>query len=173
MQWITQQQADTFLRSPNSKIKVIFYVTKICPTCDDFIPDVLEPLLEKYSDHFEAYKVDSEDSDILYPPSSFPTGFFHIPNTKEKMPLIRFGGAVPEYVEDDLMAMIEIKDQGKTIEQAFFVDRRPFLFPYGQTRANPQSAVPASGSIEAYKKMAEPTPTEPTNYVKSDWTKKL
>lgn len=173
MQWISQAEAEDFLKIPSTKIKVIYYVTKDCPHCDDFIPDVIEPLIEKYSDHFEGYKVDSEDPDIKFPPQAFPTGYFFVPNTKEKMPLLRYGGAIPEYVEDDLQAMIEIKDQGKTIEQAFFVDRRPFLFPYGQSKSNPRDAMPAESSIEAYKKELEQNTNQLiTDGKKSDWTKR-
>lgn len=173
MEWITQKQADDFLRKSNNKIKVIYYVQKDCPVCDDFIPDVIEVLLEKYKDHFEAYKIDSEDPDILYPPQSFPTGFFYVPNTKEKMPLLRFGGATPEYVEDDFLAMIEIKDQGKTIEQAFFVDRRPYMFPYGQKKINPMDARPAAASLEAFARETEARKNQVDAHVSSDWTKKL
>jgi hypothetical protein len=172
MQWITQIEAEEFVKNANSKIKIIYYVTKYCENCDDFIPDIIEPLIEKYSEHFDGYKVDSEDPDIKFPPHSFPTGFFYIPNTNEKMPLIRYGGAPVEHVEDDFLAMIEIKDHGKTIEQAFFVDRRPQLFPYSQRRPNPRDAFPAKSSIEAFKKELERKLNQSTDDGKiSDWTK--
>jgi thiol-disulfide isomerase/thioredoxin len=173
MQWISQIEAEEFVKKSNSKIKLIYYVTKICPHCDDFIPDIIEPLVEKYSDHFEGYKVDSDDPNIMFPPPAFPTAYFHIPNTKEKMPLVRYGGAPLAHVEDDFQAMIEIKDQGKTIEQAFFVDRRPQLFPYAQTRPNPRNAFPAQSSIEAFERELELRAVQTTTDGKiSDWTKK-
>lgn len=173
MRWISQIEAEQFLKTASPKIKVIYYVIKDCPHCDDFIPDVIEPLVEKYSEHFEGYKVDSEDLDIKFPPSAFPTGYFFVPGTKEKMPLLRYGGAIPEYVEDDFHAMIEIKDQGKTIEQAFFVDRRPALFPYSQSRSNPRDAMPAESSIAAYKnEIDQRSNTAINDGKKTDWTKK-
>jgi hypothetical protein len=173
MEWISQIEAEKFANEPNEKIKVIYYVTKICPTCDDFIPDIIEPLIDKYSDHFVGYKVDSEDRDIKFPPQAFPTGFFYIPNTTEKMPLIRYGGAPIEHVEDDFLAMIEIKDQGKSIEQAFFVDRRQQLFPYSQTRPNPRDAFPAKSSIDAFMKELESKKNGDSGDGKiSDWTKR-
>jgi thiol-disulfide isomerase/thioredoxin len=172
MQWITQKEAEEFVNRPNSKIKIIYYVTKFCDHCDDFIPDIIEKLVENYSDHFEGYKVDSEDPTIKFPPQAFPTGFFYIPNTEEKMPLVRYGGAPIEHVEDDFLAMIEMKDQGKTIEQAFFVDRRPQLFPYSQKRSNPRDAFPAKSSIEAFKRELELKNNPPVEDGKmSDWTK--
>lgn len=172
MEWISQSEAEDFIKKPNSKIKLIYYVTRICPYCDDFIPAIIEPLVEKYSDHFEGYKVDSEDPGIMFPPPAFPTGYFHIPNTTEKMPLIRYGGAPIEHVEDDFLAMIEIKDERKSIEQAFFVDRRQQLFPYSQTRPNPRDAFPAQSSLEAFKKELELKSNSSNDDGKiSDWTK--
>jgi hypothetical protein len=177
--WTTHRDAENFIKAPNDKIKVVFYVTKICPECDDFIPDVLEPLLAKYGDHFDYVKVDSDDPDIVFPAQAYPTGYFYIPDTSERMPLIRYGGAVPDHVEDDLQAMIEVKDLGKTVEQAFFVDRRPGMFPYGQGKPNPRNAMPAEASIQTYEKMKHQPQRrvvdeeEDTTHVKSDWTKKL
>lgn len=173
MKWITQTEAENFANKVHSKIKVIYYVTKICPECDDFIPDIIEPLIDKYFDHFEGYKVDSEDKNIKFPPQAFPTGYFYIPNTTEKMPLLRYGGAPIAHVEDDFLAMIEMKDEGKNIQQAFFVDRRPYLFPYGQTRSNPRNAFPAKSSIEAFKTELEQklNMTNNDDGKLSDWTK--
>ena len=126
----------SFWNTPNSKIKCVIFYKKDCPTCDDFIPHVLEPALMSKSDHFDVRKICVDTGNIPFPPANTPTVYFYIPYTKEPMPLVRTSGATPEILNNDLDAMIDIKDNGKTISQAFFENKAPVLSGWSQQMIN-------------------------------------
>jgi thiol-disulfide isomerase/thioredoxin len=111
-----------FWNSSNDKIKVVYFYKKDCPYCDDFVPHVLEKELKDRADKFEWKKVCVDTGGVPFPPSNTPLAYFHIPNTSEEMPLDRTGGTSREVLSADFDAMIEIMDQGKTIDEAFFGD---------------------------------------------------
>ena len=120
MEYISYEEAVSFWNSENSKIKVVVFALENCNTCDDFLPDVFEKIInEEYSDHFEVVNVDIFSEDILFPPVNAPTIYFKIPNTDEPMPLVRTGGVPEVMLRKDLDTMIKIKDEGLSIDNAF------------------------------------------------------
>jgi hypothetical protein len=121
-----------FWNGENSKIKCVIFYKHDCPYCDDFIPHVLEPALVAKEDHFDVRKICVETSGLPFPPVSTPVVYFNIPNTTEPMPLTRTSGATPEILENDLNAMISMKDEGKTIQQAFFEGKTPPMSAWTQ-----------------------------------------
>lgn len=118
--------------APSDKIKCVIFYKQDCPYCDDFVPHVLEAKLESKTDHFDVRKVCVDTGGVPFPPYSTPMVYFTIPNTSEKMPLLRTGGATPEIVENDLNNMISMKDQGLTIQQAFFDGKPPVMSSWVQ-----------------------------------------
>jgi hypothetical protein len=119
MEYTLYNEALNFWNSENEKIKVVIFSLKDCPTCDDFLPHVLEPILiNEYAEHFDVVKVDLAEDSITFPPIGAPTIYFSIPNTQEKMPLVRVGGIPESFLRKDLDTMIKIKDQGWTVAQA-------------------------------------------------------
>ena len=122
----------SFWNEENSKIKCVIFYKQDCPYCDDFIPHVLEPALDAKSEHFDVRKICVDTSGLPFPPLSTPVVYFYIPNTTEPMPLIRSSGATPEILNDDLTAMISVKDEGKTIQQAFFDGKTPPMSAWAQ-----------------------------------------
>lgn len=121
MDYISYQDALTFWNTPNEKIKVVIFELANCETCDDFMRDVFEPIITNdYADHFDVVKTDIASHDVSFPPIGTPTIYFDIPNsTEEPMPLIRVGGIPESYLRKDLDAMVKIKDEGLTIDEAF------------------------------------------------------
>ena len=121
MEYITYEDLLNFWNAPNEKIKVVIFDLPNCETCDDFMRDVFEPIITTdYAEHFDVVKTDISDSSISFPPISNPTIYFNIPNsTEEPMPLIRVGGIPESYLRKDLDAMVKIKDEGLSIDEAF------------------------------------------------------
>jgi hypothetical protein len=117
---------------PNEKIKCVIFYKENCPYCDDFVPHVLEEKLIEKSQHFDVRKVCVDTGGNPFPPYSTPMVYFSIPNTTEKMPLLRTGGATPDVVEEDLNSMINMKEQGLTIQQAFFDGKSPVMSTWVQ-----------------------------------------
>jgi hypothetical protein len=117
--YIKYSEALDFINSESTKIKVVIFSIKDCPTCDDFLPHVFEPLLQELSDHFEWVYVDSESNDIPFPPVSAPTIYFNIPNVLEPMPIFRVGGTTPEILRKDIEKMVDIKDNKISLKEAF------------------------------------------------------
>ena len=118
------EEALNFWNTPNDKIKVVYFYKKDCPFCDDFVPHVLEPQLQSRSDKFDFRKVCVDTGGVPFPPMNTPAAYFDVPNTvePEDMPLTRVGGTSNEVLAADLDAMVEIMEQGKTIDDAFFGD---------------------------------------------------
>lgn len=119
MEFTSYEQALDFIKTPNGKIKVVAFVIKDCPTCDDFVPHVFEPAITERQDHFEMVKVDLATANMPFPPTGTPTFYFYIPNTTEQMPLFRVSGTVPSVLKNDLDSMIRVKDEGVSINEAF------------------------------------------------------
>jgi hypothetical protein len=121
MEYVTYEDLLNFWNAPNEKIKVVIFDLPNCETCDDFMRDVFEPIITTdYAEHFDVVKTDISDSSISFPPISNPTIYFNIPNsTDEPMPLIRVGGIPESYLRKDLDAMVKIKDEGLSIDEAF------------------------------------------------------
>jgi hypothetical protein len=119
MNYVSYQDALNFINKESNKIKVVVFSIKDCPTCDDFLPHVFDPAIAQRSDHFEVIYVNSESSDIPFPPSATPSVYFYIPNTQEPMPFFRVGGTIPSVLEKDLDGMINIKDEGVSATEAF------------------------------------------------------
>lgn len=117
--YVTYEEAIGFINSSSNKIKVITFAIENCQYCDDFLPDVFDVQMSEMSEHFEVRYLDVRNQDIPFPPHYAPTFYFFIPGTQEPMPLLRSGGTLPELLRKDLEAMIAIKDQGLTIEQAY------------------------------------------------------
>lgn len=132
IEFSTYEDVINFWDSDNEKIKCVIFYKKNCPTCDDFIPHVLEPALINKSEHVDVRKICVDTGNIPFPPSSTPTVYFTIPNTTEPMPLIRTSGATAEILTNDLDAMISMKDEGKTINQAFFENKEPVFSGWSQ-----------------------------------------
>jgi len=127
----------TFWKTSSSKIRMVCFVQKDCPFCDDFVPDVLLVALKTLQDHFEWAFVDVDQAtEMPFPVIHTPTAYFNIPNTKEKMPLVRVGGTTPQILKNDLEAMVDIKDKGRTLVQAFLEDRQPEISQWGQQFLN-------------------------------------
>ena len=120
MEYTNYEEALSFWKEDNEKIKVIVFAIKDCPTCDDFLPDLFDVEINNRIDHFDVKYVDLETSTMDFPPISTPTAYFHIPNTDQPMPIFRVGGTIPSILQNDLDAMISIKDDGLTFEEAFF-----------------------------------------------------
>jgi len=125
-----------FQKTSSAKIKMICFAQKNCPFCDDFLPDVLLVALQELQDHFEWRFVDVDEASMPFPVVHTPTAYFYIPNTSERMPLVRVGGTTPKILKNDLEAMIDIKDNGKTLVQAFLEDRQPEVSQWGQQFLN-------------------------------------
>jgi len=132
LEYTDYKEAMKFMHAQSLKIKMVCFAKKDCPFCDDFLPDVLLVSLRQMSDHFEWRFVDVDEADMLFPVVHTPTAYFYIPNTAEKMPLIRVGGTTPQILKNDLEAMIDVKDQGKTLVQAFLEDRKQEISQWGQ-----------------------------------------
>jgi len=128
--------AINFQKTPSAKIKMICFAQKNCPFCDDFLPDVLLVTLRELQNHFEWVFVDVDEASMPFPVVHTPTAYFYIPNTSERMPLVRVGGTTPKILKNDLEAMIDIKDNGKTLVQAFLEDRQPEVSQWGQQFLN-------------------------------------
>lgn len=129
--------AFNFCKTESTKIKMVCFTQKDCPFCDDFLPDVLLVALQELESHFNWVFVDvDEATDMPFPMVHTPTAYFYIPNTQEKMPLVRVGGTTPLILKNDLEAMIDIKDNGKTLIQAFLEDRQPEISQWGQQFLN-------------------------------------
>jgi thiol-disulfide isomerase/thioredoxin len=126
-----------FWKKSSDKIKMVCFAQEDCPFCDDFLPDILLVALKEFKDHFEWVFVDiDEATEMPFPVVNTPTAYFHVPNTKEKMPLVRVGGTTPQILKNDLEAMIDIKDNEKTLVQAFLEDRQPEISQWGQQFLN-------------------------------------
>lgn len=136
LDYTTYESAVTFCKSQSDKIKMVCFAKKDCPFCDDFLPDVLLVSLRELQDHFEWRFVDVDQADMLFPVVHTPTAYFYVPNTEEKMPLVRVGGTTPQILKNDLEAMIDIKDKGRTLVQAFLEDRKPEISQWGQQFLN-------------------------------------
>lgn len=122
-----------FWKTESSKIKMVCFAQKDCPFCDDFLPDVLLVALQELEIHFDWVFVDVDQAaDMPFPMVNTPTAYFYIPNTQEKMPLVRVGGTTPQILKNDLEAMVDIKDNGRTLVQAFLEDRQPEISQWGQ-----------------------------------------
>ena len=119
MENVTYGEALSFIKNDSDKIKVVVFYIKNCPTCDDFLPDVFDVEIKNRSEHFDVVYVDSEGSDIPFPPSATPTAYFYIPKTEEPMPFFRVGGTLPLTLQKDLDGMIRIKDEGISATEAF------------------------------------------------------
>lgn len=132
LEYNTYQEAAIFSKTQSSKIKMVCFTKKDCPFCDDFLPDVLLVTLKELQEHFDWMFVDVDEANMLFPVVHTPTAYFYIPNTTEKMPLIRVGGTTPQILKNDLEAMIDIKDKGRTLVQAFLEDRKPEISQWGQ-----------------------------------------
>lgn len=136
LEYTSYSDAVVFQTSSSVKIKMICFVQKNCPFCDDFLPDVLLVALQQQHDHFEWVFVDVDEASMPFPVVHTPTAYFYIPNTSERMPLVRVGGTTPGILKNDLEAMIDIKDNGKTLVQAFLEDRQPEVSQWGQQFLN-------------------------------------
>ena len=132
IEFTSYEDAVKFKEASNDKIKVVYFYKKDCPYCDDFIPHVFEKHLLEKSEHFDWRKVCVDTGGIPFPPRDTPLAYFWIPNTEEPMPLIRNGACTPQLMERDLNCMISIKDEGKSIEEAFFGDGEAPLSSWGQ-----------------------------------------
>lgn len=121
-----------FWNTPNTKIKCVIFYKKNCPTCDDFVPHVLEPALESKAGHFDVRKICVDTGNIPFPPVNVPAVYFSIPNTTEPMPLVRTSGATQDILINDFDAMIEMKDNGKTINEAYFQNKAPVMSSWSQ-----------------------------------------
>lgn len=132
--FVSYDQMLEWWNTPNDKIKCVIFYKEDCPYCDDFIPHVLEAGLLQKQEHFDVRKVCVDTGNVPFPPYSTPLVYFAVPNTSEKMPLIRTGGATPETVNDDLECMIDMKDNDKTINQAFFENKQPPMSSWAQKR---------------------------------------
>ena len=120
MEYITYNEAVSFLEGSSSKIKAVIFALNGCTTCDDFVPDILEVELGSRED-FEYVKVDlaKAATSMKFPPVSAPTTFFFIPNAAENMTLFRVGGTTPQILKNDLDAMVRIKNESLSLEDAF------------------------------------------------------
>lgn len=136
LEYTEYEQAMEFMNTPSSKIKMVCFAKKDCPFCDDFLPDVLQVALRQLSEHFEWVFVDVDTASMLFPVVHTPTAYFYVPNTAEKMPLMRVGGTTPQILKNDLEAMIDIKDHGKTLVQAFLEDRKQEISQWAQHFSN-------------------------------------
>lgn len=119
MKYVSYNDALNFIKNESDKIKVVVFSIENCPTCDDFLPHVFDVEIKKRSEDFECIYVNSEDSDIPFPPSATPTVYFYIPNVDEPMPFFRVGGTTPFILEKDLNGMVKIKNDGIPVAQAF------------------------------------------------------
>jgi thiol-disulfide isomerase/thioredoxin len=120
LNYTTYEEAVNFVKSTSDKIKVVVFLIKDCPTCDDFIPDVFDVEIKNRSEHFDVVYVDLESSSMMFPPLNTPTAYFYIPNTEYPMPIFRVGGTLPSILQNDLNAMVLVKNNEKTFEEAFF-----------------------------------------------------
>lgn len=137
LEYTKYNDALNFWQNPSDKIKMVCFTQEDCPFCDDFLPDVLLVTLKDLSNHFEWVFVDiDEATEMTFPVVNTPTAYFNIPNTKEKMPLVRVGGTTPQILKNDLEAMVDIKDKGKSLVQAFLEDRQPEISQWGQQFLN-------------------------------------
>jgi thiol-disulfide isomerase/thioredoxin len=132
VEFSTYNETFEFWNSNNSKIKCVIFYKQDCPYCDDFIPHVLEPALEAKANNFDVRKICVDTSGLPFPPLNTPVVYFSVPNTSESMPLIRSGSTTLEVLNDDLDCMIAMKNEGKTIQQAFFDNRAPVLSAWTQ-----------------------------------------
>ena len=120
MNYVTYEDAVDFVKSESEKIKVVVFSIKDCPTCDDFLPDVFDVEVKKRSEHFDTVYVDLDSANMMFPPLNTPTAYFYIPNTEYPMPIFRVGGTLPSILQNDFDAMISVKNNEKTFEEAFF-----------------------------------------------------
>jgi hypothetical protein len=125
MKFVSYEEALNFAKSESGKIKVVGFILKDCPTCDDFVKDVFDVEIGNRSEDFEAVYVDLYENFMEFPPVSVPTTYFFIPNTNEEMPLFRVGGTTPNNLKNDLDRMVMIKNEGKTIVEAFYENAPP------------------------------------------------
>lgn len=137
LDYATYADAVLFWKTSSDKIKMVCFSQKDCPFCDDFLPDVLLAALKDFKNHFEWVFVDVDEAvEMDFPVVHTPTAYFKVPNTTEKMPLIRVGGTTPQILKNDLEAMVDIKDKGRTLVQAFLEDRQPEISQWGQQFLN-------------------------------------
>lgn len=137
MQYVNYDDAVSFVNSDSEKIKVVVFSLKDCPTCDDFLPDVFDVEIKNRAEHFDVVYVDLDTANMMFPPLSTPTAYFFIPNTDHPMPIFRAGGTLPSILQNDLDAMISVKNQEKSFNEAFFSNLPSEVTSWIQRQARP------------------------------------
>ena len=115
---ISYEQALEIVKIPSDKMKIFIFVRNDCPICNSFVPDIVIPEIENNLNDIEYYIIDTTVSKMTFPPLSYPSFYYFVPNSKEEMPITRSGEAPAEVFRFDLSRILRLK-QGISIIEAF------------------------------------------------------
>jgi hypothetical protein len=77
----------------NKSVVAIVAAMSKCTTCEEWIPNILEPLCKE--NNIEIYRVDLDKEFVLLPPAHTPTTYFYVSGHRD--PMIVIG---PEPIEN-------------------------------------------------------------------------
>ena len=119
MREINYQESVDIINSINNKIIAIIITKEGCPACSLFIDNAVLNIEKKYSDIFEAYKIEHDNIPTakIFPVLQTPITYFFIKGS-DVFPIIRPGVANLDQLENEILKFKLIL-KGDKFQQVF------------------------------------------------------
>jgi hypothetical protein len=102
------------------KILMVVFAMSNCEVCKPWLDEVMEPISENMKDDLTMVLVYIDHNDIVFPPPQVPSSYIFVPKHPKNQSISRLGPAPREMVEQDLARFINMKNEKKTIYEAFY-----------------------------------------------------
>jgi len=105
---------------PVDKVLMVIFAMSNCEVCKPWMEEVMEPISEKMAKDLNMIVVYIDQNDITFPPPQVPSSYIFVPGHPKEQSISRLGPAPLEMVEADLARFINMKNEKRTIYEAFY-----------------------------------------------------
>lgn len=102
------------------KVLMVIFAMSNCEVCKPWLDEVMNPISEKMADDLSMVVVYIDQHDIVFPPPQVPSSYIFVPGNPKEQSISRLGPAPADMVEQDLARFINMKNEKRTLYEAFY-----------------------------------------------------